>query len=92
MCGSVHITAVPMISSHSPAPSFAAPMPERFKRQWFGLIPKGVANRNGALGWLRQHATEGVLYMADDDNTYDLRIFEEVCLRVYLNVQLLSEL
>lgn len=54
------------------------PMPERFKRQWFGMLPKGVANRNGAIAWLRKHASGGVLYMADDDNTYDLRIFKEM--------------
>lgn len=82
MCGLVHIIAVPTISSLFFTPSLAAPMPERFKKQWFGLLPKGVSNRNGAIAWLRQHAREGVLYMADDDNTYDLRIFKEVCLWV----------
>jgi hypothetical protein len=42
--------------------------------------PKGVSNRNAALNWLITHQTldEGVLYIADDDNTYDLDLFIEV--------------
>lgn len=57
---------------------FLTPMPQKYSRRWFGYLPKGVANRNGAMMWLRLHATEGVMYMADDDNTYDLRIFQEI--------------
>ncbi len=43
--------------------------------------PRGVLQRNTALTWLREHAMEldrGVVYFADDDNTYDIRVFEEV--------------
>lgn len=40
--------------------------------------PRGVSNRNRALKWLRANATEGVFYFADDDNTYDVNIFEQV--------------
>jgi len=41
--------------------------------------PRGVANRNAALAWLRQHARSGgALYFADDDNAYDRRLFEEI--------------
>ncbi|XP_062509203.1 galactosylgalactosylxylosylprotein 3-beta-glucuronosyltransferase 3-like isoform X2 [Corticium candelabrum] len=41
---------------------------------------RGVEQRNLAIEWLvKQHATsEGVVYFADDDNTYDLRIFEQM--------------
>ncbi|XP_076068456.1 galactosylgalactosylxylosylprotein 3-beta-glucuronosyltransferase P-like isoform X2 [Oratosquilla oratoria] len=53
------------------------PMPERFRNKK-GAKPKGVANRNGAVDWIRNHSTEGVLYFADDDNSYDIRIFEEI--------------
>ena len=38
--------------------------------------PKGVSNRNRALEWIMENATEGVFYFADDDNTYDSRIFD----------------
>ena len=44
--------------------------------------PRGVANRMAGLTWVRKNAREGVLYFADDDNTYDIRIFEQV-IRLY---------
>lgn len=56
---------------------FPAPMPERFKKMK-GAKPKGVANRNRGLKWVRQNAIEGVVYFADDDNAYDIRLFNEV--------------
>ena len=47
------------------------------------LLPRGVLQRNAGLAWLRSHLdtsqqAHGVLYFADDDNTYDVRLFEEV--------------
>jgi beta-1,3-glucuronyltransferase len=53
-----------------------AQMPDKYKKSKFK--PRGVANRNAALAWLRNNAKSGVLYFADDDNTYDIRLFEEV--------------
>ena len=42
---------------------------------------RGVLQRNEGLMWMRlNNVTEGVVYFADDDNTYDLQLFEEVCL------------
>lgn len=47
-------------------------------------MPRGVAQRNAALQWLRENLNadkdEGVVYFADDDNSYTLEIFEEVFL------------
>ena len=41
--------------------------------------PRGVANRNAGLTWIRENAKKGgVLYFADDDNTYNIKIFQEV--------------
>ena len=44
--------------------------------------PRGIEQRNRALDWIRQtyrhRNIKGVVYFADDDNTYDLRIFNEV--------------
>lgn len=54
-----------------------APMPESFKKRK-GPKPRGVSNRNRGLEWLRANAKDGVFYFADDDNTYDIRLFEEV--------------
>ncbi|KAM4022531.1 galactosylgalactosylxylosylprotein 3-beta-glucuronosyltransferase 1-like isoform 2-T2 [Anomaloglossus baeobatrachus] len=44
---------------------------------------RGSVQRNLALGWLRktfrpEDAPPGVVYFADDDNTYSLEIFEEM--------------
>lgn len=50
------------------------------------LKPRGVEQRNEGLRWLREDRRprpgedrqRGVVYFADDDNTYSLQIFEEV--------------
>ncbi len=52
---------------------------------------RGVLQRNIALMWLREAAKlsqlefdgSGVVYFGDDDNVYDLRVFEEVSISVY---------
>ncbi|KAE9415812.1 hypothetical protein Angca_008248 [Angiostrongylus cantonensis] len=46
---------------------------------WY--LPRGVPQRNTALGWLRTQlskAKSGAVYFGDDDNTYDLRLFNEI--------------
>ncbi|XP_061664223.1 galactosylgalactosylxylosylprotein 3-beta-glucuronosyltransferase 3 [Syngnathoides biaculeatus] len=51
------------------------------------LKPRGVEQRNEGLRWLREDrgapgdrrgGQSGVVYFADDDNTYSLRLFEEM--------------
>jgi galactosylgalactosylxylosylprotein 3-beta-glucuronosyltransferase 3 len=47
------------------------------------LKPRGVLQRNAGLAWLRAHlaanpTSAGVTYFADDDNTYDLQLFDEM--------------
>ncbi|NP_001082602.1 beta-1,3-glucuronyltransferase 3 L homeolog isoform X1 [Xenopus laevis] len=45
------------------------------------LKPRGVEQRNEALRWLqlnRSPKDSGVVYFADDDNTYSIRIFQEM--------------
>ncbi len=42
---------------------------------------RGIFQRNAAIDWLRKHQSEiynGVLYFADDDNRYDVRLFEDM--------------
>lgn len=41
---------------------------------------RGVDQRNLGLRWIRENIkdTTGVVYLADDDNTYDIELFEEV--------------
>ncbi|PWA25772.1 hypothetical protein CCH79_00001415 [Gambusia affinis] len=64
--------------------------PRRFKRAG---MPRATEQRNAALAWLRQHRGKrdsGVVFFADDDNTYSLELFEEawkdqlhICSRSY---------
>ena len=45
---------------------------------------KGIVQRNAGLKWIRTNCTikegncRGVVYMMDDDNKYDLQLFQEV--------------
>lgn len=48
---------------------------------------RGVLQRNRGLKWIRENlylGQEGVIYFADDDNTYSLELFEEVSLFIYI--------
>ena len=60
--------------------------------QGFWKKPRGVEQRNHAIDWLSESAAagflgdvknsarvEGVVYFGDDDNTYDIALFDEVC-------------
>ncbi|XP_071081021.1 galactosylgalactosylxylosylprotein 3-beta-glucuronosyltransferase 1-like [Haliotis cracherodii] len=44
--------------------------------------PRGVSQRNAGLSWIRDNldpeTQSGVVYFADDDNTYDLQVFDEM--------------
>jgi len=43
--------------------------------------PKGVSGRNAAIDWVVENHPEdreGVVYFGDDDNSYDLRLFDEI--------------
>ena len=45
------------------------------------LKPRGVQQRNAGLEFLLEHFgknSEGYVYFLDDDNTYDIRIFDEI--------------
>ena len=46
------------------------------------LKPRGVLQRNKGLSWIRENYSakncNGVVYFGDDDNSYDLRLFEVV--------------
>lgn len=50
--------------------------------------PKGIVQRNVGLQWIRRTLIagkdHGVLYIADDDNTYDVQLFEEVSFKFSL--------
>lgn len=53
-----------------------APMPEKYKK--WGSKPRGVSQRRLAMEWLKGNAVDGAFYFADDDNTFDPDLFEQV--------------
>lgn len=55
-----------------------APMPAQYKNKTKGPKPRGVSNRNKGIEWIRENAKTGVFYFADDDNTYDLELFNDI--------------
>ena len=59
-----------------PFTHLASAMPARYRKH--ATQPRGVSNRRAALQWIRDNVQKGVLYFGDDDNTYDLRLFEEI--------------
>ncbi|XP_064382105.1 galactosylgalactosylxylosylprotein 3-beta-glucuronosyltransferase I-like isoform X2 [Halichondria panicea] len=55
------------------------PGADRYKE----MYSRGVKQRNLGLGWIRKHCSivkncTGAVYFMDDDNKYDLRLFEEI--------------
>ena len=49
----------------------------KIKSYW--KLPRGVSNRLAGLQWVADYGdSEGVLYFADDDNTYDANLFTDV--------------
>ncbi|XP_020945150.1 galactosylgalactosylxylosylprotein 3-beta-glucuronosyltransferase 2 isoform X3 [Sus scrofa] len=75
-----------------PSTHLHVPTPRRYKRPG---LPRATEQRNAGLAWLRQRhgnqrAQPGVLFFADDDNTYSLELFQE--LRRSPNVQLAHSL
>lgn len=60
-----------------PFTHLSSPMPDFYRTQ--KPMPRGVANRRAAVNWIRQNGKKpGVLYFGDDDNTFDLRLFDEI--------------
>ncbi|XP_011812426.1 PREDICTED: galactosylgalactosylxylosylprotein 3-beta-glucuronosyltransferase 2 isoform X1 [Colobus angolensis palliatus] len=63
-----------------PSTHLHVPTPRRYKRPG---LPRATEQRNAGLAWLRQRhqhqrAQPGVLFFADDDNTYSLELFQEM--------------
>ncbi|XP_020855797.1 galactosylgalactosylxylosylprotein 3-beta-glucuronosyltransferase 2 [Phascolarctos cinereus] len=71
-----------LASAGLPSTHLHVPTPRRYKRPG---LPRATEQRNAGLAWLRQtHQHEpqrsqpGVLFFADDDNTYSLELFQEM--------------
>lgn len=57
---------------------------------------RGVEQRNAGLQWARNYCKKncgsncsGVIYFMDDDNKYDLRLFQQVYMHVYVSVTIM---
>ncbi|KAL3188888.1 hypothetical protein MRX96_003044 [Rhipicephalus microplus] len=65
-----------MRRSRLPGVQLSGRTPPQYRRRKYG---KGVAPRLRAIEWLRDNALlPSVLYFADDDNSYDHRLFSQV--------------
>ena len=64
-------------------------MPEEYKNMT-PYRPRGVSNRNAALDFIRRNVNSGVFFFADDDNTYDYRLFEQVVIFFLLFFKIVS--
>lgn len=69
------------------------PGADRYKE----MYSRGVKQRNLGLGWIRKHCSivkncTGAVYFMDDDNKYDLRLFEEVTIVIRLKTNVLTPL
>jgi Glycosyltransferase family 43 len=51
-------------------------MPGIYRKRHF--VPRGVSNRRAALKWIKANANSGVFYFGDDDNTFDLALFDQI--------------
>jgi len=58
----------------------ASPRVKKNPKRWKG---KGIMARRGGIEFLRKSGAPGVVYFADDDNTYDSDIFFQVTLDMF---------
>ncbi len=62
-----------------PYVQLASPMPSIYEKEKYK--PRGVAARRAGMNWVLENHNgdkKGIIYFADDDNTYDLKLFDEL--------------
>lgn len=72
--------------SRLPFTHLASPQPDIYRAAKLKHNPRGVSSRRAGLDWVIRNVVkeeEGVVYFGDDDNTYDLRILEEISRKTY---------
>ena len=78
-CSSIVSLVLFGVRDKIPYVHLTSPMPEMYKAESF--TPRGISSRNAGLKWIIDHEMmlpPGIVYFGDDDNTYDLRLFEEI--------------
>ena len=79
ICSNVVSSIILRFNKRIPCVHLASPMPQRYIHK--RLKPKGVSSRNAGVEWILNNEPElppGVIYFGDDDNTYALKLFEEI--------------
>ena len=78
-CSRVVHDVLSRLANSIPHVHLISPMPEMYKDEFYK--PRGVSSRNAGIKWIldnEMNLPAGILYLGDDDNTYDLRLFEEI--------------
>ena len=74
----------PLVSSllarlELPYTHLASPQPPMYRAAKLRDNPRGVSSRRAGLSWVLDNIdTGGVIYFGDDDNTYDIRLFQQI--------------
>ena len=55
-----------------------SPQPPMYRVSKLRDNPRGVSSRRAGLQWVMENAGAGVVYFGDDDNTYDIRLFQQI--------------
>ena len=55
-----------------------SPQPAMYKTAKLRDNPRGVSSRRAGLHWVLNNVEDGVIYFGDDDNTYDIRLFQQI--------------
>jgi len=61
-----------------PYTHLVSPQPLMYKKAKLRYNPRGVSSRRAGLHWVLQNTQKGVVYFGDDDNTYDIRLFQQI--------------
>lgn len=61
-----------------PYTHLVSPQPLMYKKAKLKYNPRGVSSRRAGLHWVMQNRKQGVIYFGDDDNTYDIRLFQQI--------------
>jgi len=61
-----------------PYTHLVSPQPLMYKKAKLRYSPRGVSSRRAGLHWVLENTQTGVVYFGDDDNTYDIRLFQQI--------------
>ena len=92
LAGNIHwiiaedaLSCSPMVSSilarsGLPYTHLVSPIPKMYRKAKLRDTPRGVSSRRAGLAWVMDNVEAGIIYFGDDDNTYDMRLFQQITL------------